>query len=177
MSARYQILASGGVYDFSTRSIVLPNRASQHWSAYQTWLTEGNTPLAPDAVGQDDLPTAKQKRQDEINAYASGLRNQVIRGRSAGEMASWAIKLAEARAYAATGNPAQAPTLSTTAAIRGIAIESLVGKVIEQASPFLQAEAEIDGVRGKHCDAIEAMTDVQGIVTYDWHAGWPALPA
>lgn len=176
MGIRYQILAAGGVYDFVNRVIVMPNRADAAWQEYQTWITEGNSPLPPDAIGQDDLATAKAKRQAEINLFASGLRNTVIRGRSGGEMASWAIKLAEARAYASSGNQADAPTLSTTAAIRGISVEALVGKVLEQAAPFLQAEAVIDGYRGKHCDAVDAMIDVQSIIAYDWHTGWPVIP-
>ena len=39
----------------------------------------------------------------------------------------------------------------------------------------VKAEAAIDGTRGKHSDAIAAMPDVQSIVAYDWHSGWPAL--
>lgn len=176
MTSRYQILLSGGVFDLETRTVVPPDRSSAAWQEYQSWLTSGNTPLPPDTVGQDALPIAKLKRQSEIDAYAAGLRNAVVRGRSAGEMASWSIKVAEARAYTATSDPAQAPTLALTAAIRGIALDELAGRVLAQSSPFLQAEAAIDGTRGKHCDAVEAMLDLRDIITYDWHSGWPAIP-
>lgn len=176
MSARYQIIKSGGVFDFETRTIVLPDRSSEAWQVYQHWLTAGSTPLPPDTIGADTLVTSKLKRQEEINAYAAGLRNQAIRGRSAGEMASWAIKVAEGRAYTATLDPLQAPTLALTASIRGIALADLVGRVLAQSSPFLQAEAAIDGIRGKHADAVESMLDVRDIITYDWHSGWPVIP-
>jgi hypothetical protein len=176
MSVRYQILQSGGVFDFETRTIVLPDQSSDSWKAYQAWLTAGNSPLPPDTIGQDDLATSKLKRQEEIDAYAAGLRNRVVRGRSGGEMASWAIKLNEARAYTSTSDPLQAPTLSAIASIRGITLADLAGRVIANSTPYLQAEAAIDGIRGKHSDAIDAMTTVADIITYDWHSGWPVIP-
>jgi len=174
MAARYQILIAGGVFDHQDRAIVKPGDSA--WQSYQEWLTAGNTPLPPDTVGQDDLATAKAKRCTEIDAYAAGLRNQAVRGRSAGEMASWSIKLAEARAYQAASVDASAPTLAAIATVRGITTAAMVAKVVAQATPFLQAEAAIDGVRGKHCDAVASMTDVRDIVTYDWHSGWPVIP-
>lgn len=175
MSVRYQLIKEG-VRDLTTRTDIPPILSDSGWQAYQAWLTAGNTPLPPDTIGQDDLQTSKLKRQEEINAYSAGLRNRAIRGRSAGEMASWAIKLAEARAYTSTSDPLQAPTLSAIATIRGITLADLAGRVLAQSTPFLQAEAAIDGIRGKHCDAVEAMTTVADIITYDWHAGWPVIP-
>ena len=176
MSARYQIIASGGVFDHEQRAIVRPVKTSAEWQEYQAWLTAGNTPLPADDVGMLDLAEAKARRVEEINMFSAGLRNRAVRGRSAGEMASWAIKLAEARAFQSGGTDADAPTLAAIATIRGITTAALVQKVIEQAAPFLQAEAAIDGVRGKHCDAIEAATDVRDIIAYDWSTGWPAIP-
>lgn len=176
MSARYQILQVGGVWDFQTRAIVPPDRSSAAWVEYQEWLTAGNVPLPPDEVGMDDLATAKLKRQSEIDAYSAGLRNKAVRGRSAGEMASWTAKLVEARAYTVSGLATDAPLLEMIATVRGITIAALAAKVIAQATPFLQAEAYIDGVRGLHCDAVEAMTDVRDIIVYNWHTGWPVIP-
>jgi len=173
----YQVLLSGGVFDFETRTVVPPDRSSAAWQAYQAWLTAGNTPLPPDSVGQDSLADAKLKRQSEINAYAAGLRNVVVRGRSVGEMVSWSIKLAEARAFVHSADPLQAPTLAMICQIRGMTIAEMAGRVIAQSEPFLHAEAYIDGIRGKHCDAIEACAAVQDIVVYDWMAGWPVIPS
>ncbi len=171
---RYQILPQG-VFDLTTRTVVLPDNSSAAWQEYQAWLTAGNTPLPPDSVGQDDLPTAKIKRQSEIDAYAAGLRNKFVRGRSVGEMASWTIKLVEARAWTATQDATQCPTLAATAQIRGISTAEMAARVLAQAEPFLQAEAAVDGIRGKHCDAVEACATVAEIITYDWHTGWPNL--
>lgn len=173
--SRYQLL-SEGVRDLTTGKDIKPDRSSKAWREYQEWLTAGNTPLPADSVGADDLATSKAKRKDEIDAYAAGLRNAVVRGRSAGEMASWAIKLAEARAYIASKDPAQAPTLAGIAQIRGITVADLSSRVLANSAPFLQAEAAIDGMRGKHCDAVDAMTDVRDIILYDWRQGWPVIP-
>ena len=180
---RYQIVLKGGVWDFQTGKPVEYEASSATWHEYEAWLTAGNTPLPPSTVGQDDLPTSKAKRKSEIDAYAAGLRNAVVRGRSAGEMASWSLKLQEARAYNAatlgTSAPllvALAPTLAAIAQIRGVTLKAMVDKVTANSAPFLQAEAAIDGMRGKHGDAIDAMPTVAAIITYDWLTGWPVIP-
>lgn len=174
--SKYQILQAGGVFDLETRTPIAPDRSSKPWKDYQAWLTAGNTPLPPSTIGADDLATSKLKRQSEIDAYAAGLRNAAVRGRSAAEMATWTAKLMEARAYTATPGPAAAPLLTMIATVRGIPTADLVARVLAQSEPFLQLEAYIDGIRGKHCDAIEAMLDVRDIITYDWLTGWPVLP-
>ena len=176
MTARYQLLAAGGVYDFTVNKAVAPDRSSAAWQEYQEWLTQGGSPLPPDSLGTDDLATTKSKRCDEIDAYAAGLRNKAVRGRSSAEMATWTAKLVEARAYTVTPVPTAAPLLNSIATVRGCTLADLVAKVLAQAVPFLQAEAYIDGVRGKHCDAVDAMTTVQEVVVYDWHADWPVIP-
>lgn len=176
MTSRYQILQAGGVFDFETRTNIPPSLSDSGWQAYQAWLTAGNTPLPPDPVGQaTDLATAKAQRKSEIDAYAAGLRNQVVRGYSAGEMASWSFKLAEARAFTATNDPLQAPTLAASATIRGITVAAMAAKVLANSAPFLNAEAAIDGIRGKHSDAIDACPDIPSIITYNWHVGWPVI--
>lgn len=174
MTARYQIISSGGVFDHQTKTIVLPGQLG--WREYQAALTAGESPLPADEAGMLPLADAIARRVEEINMYSAGLRNRAVRGRSPGELASWAIKLSEARAFLAGGTDADAPTLAAIATIRGITTAALVQKVIDQATPFLMAEAAIDGIRGKHCDAIQAMTDVRDVVTYDWSTGWPAIP-
>jgi hypothetical protein len=176
MTARYQLIAAGGVFDHQTRTNIPPARSNPAWIQYQEWLTAGGVPLPADDAGQLPLAEAIARRVEDINAWSAGLRNKAVAGRSAGEMASWSIKLAEGRAWLASDNPTDAPTLAAIATIRGIPIADLVARVIAQATPFLQAEAAIDGIRGKHCDAIEAMTDVRDVIAYDWQTGWPVIP-
>lgn len=174
MTTRYQTIQEGGVWDFQTRTRIPADRSNADWQAYLAWLTAGGVPLPPDVVGQDGLDTAKAKRVADVEAYAAGLRNKIVAGISAGEMSSWPIKIMEALAYEASGDDADAPMLAATAQIRGITTAEMVAKVLAVAGQFAMAEAAIDGTRGKHCDAISAMTDVRDVIVYDWRAGWPA---
>lgn len=192
MTSRYQLLERG-VFDHQTRSNVLPSGAG--WADYLQWLTEGGVLLPLDPVGQvTDLAEAKAQRCAEINAYAASLRNKVIAGRSTGEMASWALKLFDAMAVAGSQPSPFAAVLTTlktalglpstptsynhaVAMVRGITEAQHVALVLAQAVPFMAAEAAIDGMRGKHCDAVNAMADVPSLVAYDWSTGWPEIPA
>ena len=192
MTARYQLLERG-VFDHQARAIVLP--ADPGWADYLQWLTEGGVLLPLDPVGQvTDLAEAKAQRCTEINAYAASLRNKVIAGRSTGEMASWALKLFDAMAVAGSQPSPFAAVLTTlqtalglpstptsynhaVAMVRGITEAQHVALVLAQAVPFMAAEAAIDGMRGKHCDAVNAMADVPSLVAYDWSTGWPEIPS
>ena len=190
MNARYQILAEGGVWDFTNRRIVRPNKSASDWQEYQAALTGGETPLPADAAGQLDLEAARAAKIEEINTYAAGRRNQVVRGRSVAEMASWAMKLQDALAVvsaqpspfaallpalgAALGLPKEPLSVNAAlGAVRGISEAEHAAKVLAQAGQLLVMEVAIDALRGKHADAVGAMTDVRDIVMYDWLAGWP----
>lgn len=188
--ARYQFLADGGVWDLQRRARVLRD-GSAAWDEYQTALTKGEVPLDPDPIGQLSLDEAKANRIADINAYAAARRNAVVRGRSAAEMAGWAIKLVDALAVMSRQPSPFAPILPSIGemlglevrsinhalgSIRGITEEEHAGKVIAQAVPSLVVEVLLDAVRGKHCDAIEAMTDIRDLLLYDWLAGWPKVP-
>jgi len=193
MTTRYQIFKPKGIWDSQNRVLIMPNASDPNWQEYQSWLTAGNSPLQADSVGTDDLVNAKAKRVLEIDAYAAGLRNIAVRGRSSAEMATWTLKLLDAMARASSQASPFASVLSSIgttlglpeapvsyndaiAKVRGITEASHVNKVLTQAVPFLVIEAAIDGTRGKHCDAVNASTTVEEIVLYDWHTGWPALP-
>lgn len=172
---RYQVLATGGVFDHTVRSVVAPNLSSQEWKDYQSWLTAGNTPLPPSTVGSGSLEETKAQRCSEIDAYAAGLRNLAVRGRSAAEMATWTAKLVEARAYLVAPVAASAPLLNDIATVRAITLAALVDKVMAQATPFLTLEAYIDGIRGKHCDGVAACTTVADVAAYNWSTEWPTV--
>jgi hypothetical protein len=170
---QYQVLAAGGVFELSSRTVVPPDRSTAAWQTYQAWLTAGGVPLPPDTVGQGTLDESKAARCEEINAYAAGVRNAAVRGRSTAEMSTWPLKLVEARAYTAAPVPQSAPLLAAIAAERGITTADLAARVMVEATFFLTIEAQIDGTRGRHCDAIEACTTVGDIIIYDWRSGWP----
>jgi hypothetical protein len=196
MTARYQTLSEGGVWDFVTLKKI--KRGDPDWPTYQAWLTGGGEPMVPDAVGQMSVSDAKAARISDINSYAAGLRNRVIAGRSVGEMASWTIKLDDAMAVKsgrASPYTAMLPALGKALGlaatptsindalgkVRGITEGEHADKVLAQALPALVAEISIDAIRGKHCDAITAVPDAapdsSEIAAYDWLAGWPTIPA
>ena len=120
------------------------------------------------------LAKAKALKQAEISLHAKSLRDKVVSTISAGEMASWPIKLAEASAFAA--NPATpTPMLSAEASIRGITVADIVGKVGNNATGFAGLEAQIGGIDGMHRDAVAALTTFEAVNSYDFSGGWPAL--
>lgn len=121
------------------------------------------------------LDDAKAYRCDEVSAWAKRLRDKVINSISAGEMASWPIKLSEAAKFAATGKDSDAPMLTAEATARGISTAALVQKVGGNATVFAGLEAEIGGIDGKHRDAIKALKTFEEVSHYDFSAGWPEV--
>lgn len=119
------------------------------------------------------LDQAKAAKQAEILAHAKTLRDKVVSTISAGEMASWPIKLAEARAFAAGST--DTPMLAAEAAIRGLSVADLVTKVDGNATGFAALEAHIGGVDGMHRDAVKALTSFEAVAAYDYLTGWPAV--
>lgn len=121
------------------------------------------------------LAQAKAERMRESLVIAKGLRDAVVADISSGEMASWSIKREEALAYAASGNPADAPLLSAEAQARGIPLDAMLAKVSANTGRFQAAEAAIGGADGRHRDAIAALSTFEEIAAYDLTAGWPDL--
>lgn len=114
-------------------------------------------------------------RQSECLAIAKGLRDKAISGISAGEMAGWPLKLAEARAFAADPAGAQTPMLSAEAAARGVTVAELVSKVGSNSTRFAALEAAIGGADGRHRDALAALTTFEAVAAYDLSTGWPVV--
>lgn len=109
-----------------------------------------------------------------INALGRQLRDSAVAGVSPAEMASWPIKRAEAIAYTATGNAADAPMLTAEAAARGVTLADIVARVQGNAAALSMLEAMIGGTEGKHRDAVKALTTFEAVLAYDYSGGWPA---
>ena len=109
----------------------------------------------------------------EVSDKAKQLRDKAVRSISAGEMASWPIKLAEAAKFAA--GDTSCPMLNAEATARGITLAALVAKVDGNAQVFAGLEAVIGGVDGKHRDAIKALVTFDEVSNYDYSAGWPVV--
>lgn len=121
------------------------------------------------------LDAAKARKSDDIARHAKDLRDRVISAISAGEMAAWPIKLAEASAFAASADPADAPMLAAEALARRVSLAVLCAKVGDKAATFSAAEAAIAGVDGMHRDAVAACESFTDVAAYDYGAGWPAV--
>lgn len=149
--------------------------AAGHWVRLHD-----NVPVASDEaavqaiIDSYTLDQAKAEKARAISLHAKNLRDKVVAAISAGEMASWPIKRAEADAFAADPNAA-CPALSAEAQKRGIALADLVAKVNSNAARFLGAETAIGGTDGLHRDAIAAMTTFEEVAAYDYTTGWPEV--
>jgi hypothetical protein len=119
------------------------------------------------------LAQAKGAKCAGVLAHAKALRDKAIAAVSAGEMASWPIKRAEAAAFHA--GDTSCPFLSAEAAARGITLGALVAKVDGNAARFQGLEAAIGGTDGKHRDAIMSLTTFAEIAAYDYSTGWPEV--
>jgi len=111
---------------------------------------------------------------DECKAYIRGEIDELMRqkldamiaGRSPLEVAYFPTKAAEADAL---GKGGAAPTLEKEAVARGITVEQLAAKVLENTD----MQAEIVGVAGKHKDVLGALTTFAEVLAYDYRVGWP----
>ena len=104
----------------------------------------------------------------QSDSYASYVRSTFLAPASPYEAASWAIKLADAKAF-----PAYSEMLAIEADARGITTSDLVTKILGKAQALAQLEALISGVNGKHNDTIKALTDIESVKGYDWRGGYP----
>lgn len=136
------------------------------------WMSSNNG-FAQAIIDTYTLAETQDEVCNEIEAFAAALRNKHVSNISPAEMASWSIKLAEAAAFAATGDPASAPLLGIEATARGCTLADLIGKVNGNAGNLAALEAAIAGTSGKHRDAVRALTTFADVLAYDWHTGWP----
>lgn len=145
-----------------------------HWLRQVNGAWECSDDVAVQAI-IDAYPLSASQAEviAQIDLHAKSLRDSVVAAISPAEMASWTIKQAEARAYQASGNDADAPMLGIEATARGVTVADLAAKVLAKAVQLSQLEAMIAGVAGAHGDAVKALTTFDAVLTYDWRTGWP----
>lgn len=119
------------------------------------------------------ISQARAEVKGEIDAHAAALRNAATASYSPAEMASWALKVLEAREYR-SGRPQNTPMLSMEATARGADVSSIISRVEANATALSTLEAGISGAAGKHKDAIDALSTVAEVYAYNWRVGWPA---
>lgn len=112
----------------------------------------------------------------EADLIAKRKRDAITADYSAAEMASWPIKRAEALAWQASGDNADAPNLTAEAVARQATVASLVARVIDKANQLAQLEAVIAGYTGYLHDQIRAVAaeDRSALDAIDLQGGWPA---
>jgi hypothetical protein len=108
-----------------------------------------------------------------VDELAAGQRARAVARASPAEMASWTLKLQEAKAWLASQDDADAPMLALEAQARGATLAVLVSKVIAKAQAYRRAEAAIAGAAGRHRDAVAALQTIGDVAAYDITAGWP----
>lgn len=150
--------------------------AAGHWvQMVDNVLTTSDDVAVQALIDGYTLDDAKAEKCALVLAHAAKLRDAVTAGISAGEMAAWPIKRAEAERYDLEGEQAQCPMLTREAECRGITLAELAAKVNANAARFEAAEAAIGGTDGKHRDAINALTTFETVAAYDFSIGWPEV--
>lgn len=139
-----------------------------------TWIASDDVAVQA-IIDAYTLDQAKAEKSLRVALHAKMLRDRVIADYSPAEMSSWPIKLSEAAKYAESHNAADAPLLSAEAAVRGITLDAMMGKVGGNAQTFSALEAQIAGIDGKHRDAIGALMTFEAVAAYDYGAGWPVV--
>ena len=173
MTARYEE-RSVGVFDRLAGRAVLPR--TPEWGEYQRYMAETGEQPDPIPPGAGlTLTEAQAEKSALVENLAGEIRRRVTGRATAAEMASWNVKAAQAKAFAASGNPADAPQLAAEAEARGVTLQAIVDRVTSNATLYLQAEATIAGVKGKHKDAIAALADAGAVMAYDITQGWGAF--
>lgn len=151
------------VGDFASVTPGEPAIVDGEWRT--TWLTVQRT------VEQRRAQVAEQ-----IDLRAKALRDQVVSTISAAEMSSWPIKQAQAEAFAASGDEADAPMLVTEAGYRECSVEVLVDKVLVKAEQLAGIEAAIAGECGRRQDLLKvADSDGIGAIAAGVLTGWPTV--
>ena len=134
-----------------------------------------NPTLAQEIIDAYTLEEAKQSVITKIIAHSKYLRDIKLDSVSPGEMASWYMKLSQARTWARTGLEADAPDLALEAAVRGSTLAELCEKVEANARILAFLDASIAGKEGYHKDKVSKLTSFYEVANYDYLAGWPSV--
>jgi hypothetical protein len=149
--------------------------AAGHWLMQRdgAWIASDDAAVQAIVIGYS-LQQAKDWRCNEVALYAKVLRDTLMWLTSPLEAASWPLKLAEARAWATSGDATVAPTLAQEASCRGVALAAMCGLVLANAAALAPLEASIAGIDGAHRDAIRVLGSFEAVLAYDYTANWPA---
>lgn len=112
------------------------------------------------------LEQAKAEKIRLINAECEKQLNALVSDYPASERNTWEQKIREAENLIDHGVPAT--YLSIEATQRGVNVETLAQKVLQKADEYLSAAATITGNRGRHTDAVNSLSTVADVLSYDF---------
>jgi hypothetical protein len=119
------------------------------------------------------LDAYKAEVIDAILAHGAAIRGQFIT-RSPQEMASWSVKYQMALEVQA-GRPENAAGLAAEAQIRGVALEDMVNRVLNNAVQYLGFEAFVSGMEGKFKDMALQSATPSLVGAIPWEFDWTTL--
>lgn len=141
------------------------------------WIVDGGEVVPPPADIEPEPSFAERQTQmiRSADLIAKRKRDSIVADYSPAEMSSWPIKRAEAFAWQASGNAADATNLSVEAQTRQCTLPDLVARVIAKAAALSHMESLIAGYTGLLHDRIRSVDDgdAAGLDQIDIEAGWP----
>ncbi|MEQ1888908.1 MAG: hypothetical protein ABL951_06975 [Alphaproteobacteria bacterium] len=121
----------------------------------------------------DELAAEQDAMLRRVRKIATARRDAMLNGAHPMEVQGWIAKAAEAAAFAADpGDDLRFPIIKQEAEARGVTPDALVAKITAKRTALIRAEAAIEGARGRHKDAIRAITSMSEIEAYDINSGW-----
>lgn len=124
------------------------------------WVQLNSTDDEVNALIQDYNPwtTAKQEKLDEIDADFTVATNALTAGWPEHEIKTWSKQEAEARAYLADSS-SFTPMLTNIANQRGLTVQELSTRVIQDADAFTAASGYYVGLRHKARQRVQAFSE------------------
>lgn len=144
------------------------------YQQYLQWQALGNQAKVEDLTPA--LESAKASVGLKIKLYGADRRIQLTGPIGPPESASWTEKERQAKAYMASGNPADAPMLALESSVRGVTLDFLVRVVLGNAEGLRLAEAYFAGIQGRHYDTMQSLPTAQAVLAYDYTTDWDLPP-
>lgn len=111
---------------------------------------------------------ARQIKINEIYQQFQSLIDGITSGYSEIERSTWDQQLAEAQAYLASENSADAPFLQSIANARNITLDEQAQIIIDRRQAFLDRAAQLMGQRAAIASQIAALEDVAEIMDFEY---------
>lgn len=109
------------------------------------------------------MEEAKTAKLTEINAACDAILNAAVKTYPNSEVLTFDQQTAEAKAYLASGNAADAPLLSALASGRGIEFDDLVNRVMAKHHAFSVLSGIVIGQRQALEDQLDVCTSVEEV--------------